>query len=130
VALLLLYLIFLHLLNLLTLLGRSSASKDIELLVLCQEVAVLRRSNPKPRLDWAGRAVFTALVWRLPPTLQRQRLVTPGTILRWHRRLVAKVDLISAASGVHLSMMGPFGISDGATTSQSTPIEVNNRYSS
>jgi putative transposase len=89
VALRLLYLIFLHLLNLLMLLGRSSASKDIELLALRHEVAVLRRANPKPRLDWADRAVFAALVRGLPPILRRQRLVTPGTILRWHRRLVA-----------------------------------------
>src|SRR6476646_10480901 len=61
-ALCLLYLIFLRLLNLLLLLGRSSASKDVELLVLCHEVTVLRRANPKPRLDWADRAVFAALV--------------------------------------------------------------------
>ncbi len=86
----LLYLIFLQLLNLLLLLGRSSASKDVELLVLRHEVAVLRRVNPKPRLDWADRAVFAALVWRLPQMLRGHRLVTPGTILRWHRRLVAK----------------------------------------
>jgi len=83
-------LVFLRLLNLLVLLGRSSASKDIELLVLRHEVAVLRRANPKPRLDWADRAVFAALVCRLSPMLRGHRLVTPGTILRWHRRLVAK----------------------------------------
>jgi putative transposase len=90
VSLRLLYLIFLRLLNLLLLLGRSSASKDVELLVLRHEVAVLRRGNPKPRLGWADRAVFAALVRRLPQMLRGHRLVTPGTILRWHRRLVAK----------------------------------------
>jgi putative transposase len=91
VSLRLLYLIFLQLVGLLlVVLGRSSASKDIELLVLRHEVAVLGRANPKPRLDGADRAVFAALVRRLPPMLRGYRLVTPGTILRWHRRLVAK----------------------------------------
>ena len=86
----LLYLIFIRLLNLLVLLGRSSASKDVELLVLRHEVAVLRRANPRPRLDWADRAVFAALTRALPTRLRRHRLVTPGTILRWHHRLIAK----------------------------------------
>ncbi|MFD4652643.1 hypothetical protein [Streptomyces sp. NPDC058441] len=45
------YLVFTRLLGWLALLCRSSASKDIELLVLRHEVAVLRRTNPKPRLD-------------------------------------------------------------------------------
>ena len=79
-ALRLLYLIFLHLLNLLTLLGRSSASKDIELLVLRHEVAVLRRTTQRPRLEWADHAMFTALIRTLPPLLRAHRLVTPGTI--------------------------------------------------
>jgi len=82
VALRLLYLIFLRVLNLLLLLGRSSASKDIELLVLRHEVAVLRRTNPRPDLDWADRAIFAALARRLPPLLRAHRFVTPGTILR------------------------------------------------
>jgi putative transposase len=90
VSLRLLYLIFLRLLNLLLLLGRSSASKDVELLVLRHEVAVLRRANPKPRMDWADRAMFAGLVRALPWMLRVHRLVTPGTILRWHRRLVTK----------------------------------------
>ena len=89
VSLRLLYLVFLWLLNLL-LLGRSSASKDVELVVLRHEFAVLRRANPTPRLDWADRAVFAALVRALPTMLRGHHLVTPGTILRWHQRLIAK----------------------------------------
>jgi hypothetical protein len=58
----LLYLIFDRLLSWLLLLGRTSSSKDVELLVLRHEVAVLRRTNPKLRLDWADRAVFAALI--------------------------------------------------------------------
>ena len=90
VSLRLLCLIFQHILGLLLLMGRTSSTKDIELLVLRHEVAVLRRTNPRPRLDWADRAVFAALVWRLPRALRCHRLVTPNTILRWHRRLVRK----------------------------------------
>src|SRR6187401_3386552 len=88
VSLPLLYLIFQQMLRLLLLLGRTTSTKDVELLVLRHEVAVLHRTNPRPRLEWADRAVFAALVRRLPRALRCQRLVTPGTILRWHRRLV------------------------------------------
>ena len=75
VSLRLLHLISSRLLGWLALLCRASVSKDIELLVLRHEVAVLRRTNPTPRLDWTDRALFAALIRRLPPMLRGHRLV-------------------------------------------------------
>ena len=90
VSLRLLYLLFQQVLGLVLLMGRRSSTKDVELIVLRHEVAVLRRTNPRPRMDWADRAVFAALVQRLPRALRAHRLVTPNTKLRWHRRLVRR----------------------------------------
>lgn len=83
-----LYLFFVRLTGWMALLARSAASKAAELLVLRQEVAVLWRQNPKPKLDWADRMVIAALARLLPRPLRMSRLVTPDTLLRWHRRLV------------------------------------------
>jgi hypothetical protein len=60
---------------------------------------VLRRTNPKPRLDWADRAVLAALIRRLPELLRGHHLVTPATVLRWHRRLIIKKWTYPTRSG-------------------------------
>jgi hypothetical protein len=75
----LLYLILIRLLSWMVLLARSSASKDAELLVLRHEVAVLRRTNPMPKLNWSDRAFLAAFARMLPPAVRRHRLVTPST---------------------------------------------------
>jgi hypothetical protein len=70
-------------------------SKDIEPLVLRHEIPALRRTRTRPRPDWAGRAVLARLIQLLPRSLRMHRLVTPGTVLRWHRCLVTQCRCLS-----------------------------------
>ncbi len=84
----LLYLFMIRLFGWLALLARSGASKDAEILALRHEVAVLRRQVARPKPDRADRALITALARPLSGHIRRHRIVTPGTLLAWHRRLV------------------------------------------
>ena len=68
----------------LALLARSDAAKDVEILVLRHEIAVLRRGNPRPAMTWIDRAILSALSKLLPTHLRRLRLVSSRTLLRWH----------------------------------------------
>ncbi len=84
----LVYLLMVRSFGWLALLARSNTSKDVKILALRHEVAVLRRQVPRPKPDWADRAVFAALARLLPRPLRQRRIVTPGTLLAWHRRLI------------------------------------------
>src|SRR2546421_2856527 len=86
----LLYLAFRRTTEWLALLTRGSAAKDVEILVLRHENAILRRAKRRPRMDWADRATLAALIRLLPRPLRMHRIVSPATALAWHRRLVAR----------------------------------------
>ena len=90
VALRLIYLLFSKLLASIVLRTRSDTTKEIEILVLRHQLVVLRRCTPRPRTSWTDRALIAGLTRLLPTRRRLGLLVTPATILRWHRRLVAR----------------------------------------
>jgi putative transposase len=82
------YLTLCRSIQLLALLARGDAAKDLEILVLRHQLAVLRRQAPRPKLQ-PDRALLAAVSRILPRTRWSCFLVKPETLLRWHRRLVA-----------------------------------------
>jgi putative transposase len=89
-ALQLIYLLFSKLLSWMVLRTRSDTTKEIEILVLRHQLAVLQRRTLRPRMGWPDRALIAALTRLLPTRRRLGFLVTPATVLRWHRRLVTR----------------------------------------
>ena len=89
-ALRLIYQMFATLLGWIVLHTRSDTSKDIEILVLRHQLAVLQRRKPRPRIRWTDRALIAALTRLLPVRRRLGLLATPATILRWHRQLITR----------------------------------------
>jgi hypothetical protein len=79
-----------RLLELVVLRPRSERSKELEILVLRHQLHVVQRQAARPRLRPADRVLLAALSRSLPRSVWSSFLVSPATLLRWHRQLVAR----------------------------------------
>ncbi len=86
----LIYRLFVTFVSWMVLQARPDTAKEIEILVLRHQLVVLQRRTPRPRLRWTDRAVIAALAGLLPSRRRLGLLVTPSTILRWHRQLTTR----------------------------------------
>ena len=93
----LVYVVVPRLLELVVLIARGERSKELEILVLRHELSILRRQVARPRLSSADRLLLVALSRLLPRHAWRAFFVRPETLLRWHRRQVARRWTYAAA---------------------------------
>jgi hypothetical protein len=85
-----LYVVVCRLLELIVLVGRHDRAKELEILVLRHELSILRRQAAQPRFEAHDRVLLAAFSRMLPLRSWNAFLVRPETLLRWHRRLVAR----------------------------------------
>jgi putative transposase len=85
-----LYLLLRRILQLVVLFGRGDRAKELGIVVLRHQVAVLRRQVNRPDLNDGDRVLLAALSRLLPRSSWKSFFVTPATLLRWHRRLITR----------------------------------------
>ncbi len=81
---------------------REEMQKTAEILILRHQLSVLQRRQPRrPKLDWADRALLAALLGVIPKARRRglRLLITPDTIVRWHRDIVRRRQAARSAHG-------------------------------
>jgi hypothetical protein len=83
-------LVFRCVLQLVSLRPRSEDSKELEIVVLRHELSALHRQTRRPQLTTTDRILLAAASRLLPRSSWRSFLVKPATLLRWHRRLIAR----------------------------------------